>query len=114
MRLKINGEDLELVYSFRSAIYFEQIAQHSLDLSNFTANDLITLFYAVVVASLQKSKKPMIDMLTFMDVVDDSGGDKCITDFSNWYVGVLKEQYELLGEQQEDIKEEKKQVKKTS
>ena len=112
MTLKVNGEDLELVYSFRSSIYFEQIANHSLDLTNFTSNDLVTLFYSVVVASLQKAKKPIISMLDFLDAVDDNGGDKCIVDFSNWYVNILKNQYELLSDEKEDNKEEKPKGKK--
>ena len=114
MIFKLNENDsVELKYSFRSSIYFEQIANHSLDLTNFTANDLITLFYSVVVASLQKAKKPIISMLAFMDYIDDfNGGDKCIIDFSNWYVNILKNQYELLADEKEDKKEEKSKGKK--
>lgn len=96
MKLNIKGEDLELVYSFRSAIYFEQIAGKNVDFQNFTANDLITLFYSVVIASLQKAKKPIITMLDFLDAIDDNGGDKCLLEFSNWYTEIIKAQYEAL------------------
>ena len=106
MILKINNEDLELVYSFRSSIYFEQITGHSLDFNNFTANDLLTLFFSVVTASLQKVKKPIISMMEFLDVVDENGGDKCLLDFSNWYINVMKAQYEINDAELE--KEEKK------
>ena len=95
MTLKINGEDLELIYSFRSSIYFEQISNKSLDFNNFTGNDLMNLFYCVVIASLQKNKKPIIKMLDFMDAVDENGGDKCILEFSNWYIDTLNSQYEI-------------------
>ena len=44
MKLKINNEEIELVYSFRSAVYFEQIAGHNLDFTKMSQNDLITLF----------------------------------------------------------------------
>ena len=106
MILKINNEDLELVYSFRSSIYFEQITRHSLDFNNFTANDLLTLFFSVVTASLQKAKKPIISMMEFLDVVDENGGDKCLLDFSNWYTNIMKSQYEINDADLE--KEEKK------
>ena len=96
MKLKINGHDIELVYSFRSAIYFEQIAGKNIDFSNFNSNDVITLYYCVALASLQKAKEPVITMLDFLDTIDDNGGEKCLVDFSNWYVDIMKAQYEAL------------------
>lgn len=96
MKLKYNDKEIELVYSFRSAIYFEQITNKNIDFSNITANDVLTLFYCVFIASLQKNKMPICTMLDFLDVVDENGGDKCIVDFSNWYVSILTAQYELL------------------
>ena len=97
MKIKLNeNEDLELVYSFRTNIYFEQIQGKNIDFSNFTANDLITLFYCVFLSSLQKVKKPTISMMDFMDIIDDNGGDKCIIEFSNWYVGILQNEFEVI------------------
>lgn len=106
MILKINNEDLELIYSFRSSIYFEQISNHALDFNNFTSNDLLTLFYCTVIASLQKKKKPIISLDDFMDVIDDNGGDKCIYEFSKWYIKTMKAQYDVSDADLE--KEEKK------
>ena len=102
MTLKINNEDITLVYSFRSSLYFEQIAGHNLDFNTLTANDLVTLFYSVTIASLQKAKKPIITMLDFLDVIDDNGGEKCLTDFTTWYVDVLKAQYEVLAQEEDN------------
>jgi hypothetical protein len=113
MTLKINNEDITLVYSFRSSLYFEQIAGHNLDFNTLTANDLVTLFYSVVIASLQKAKKPVITMIDFLDVIDDNGGEKCLTDFTTWYVDILKAQYEVLA-QEEDKKTKKVSKKKTN
>ena len=112
MKLKIGNEELELVYSFRSSIYFESITGHSLDFTKLTSNDLITLFYSVVVASLQKAKQPVISMLDFLDAVDDNGGEKCLVDFSNWYIEIMKAQYELLTEEKEDKEKPLKEGKK--
>ena len=102
MTLKINNEDITLVYSFRSSLYFEQIAGHNLDFNTLTANDLVTLFYSVTTASLQKAKKPIITMIDFLDVIDDNGGEKCLTDFTTWYVDVLKAQYEVLAQEEDN------------
>lgn len=107
MTLKINdNENLELKYSFRSSIYFETISGHNLDLQNLTGNDLVTLFYAVFVASLQKEQKPIIDMITFLDIIDENGGDKTLLEFSKWYVAQIKIQWDL-----EESPEEEKQTK---
>lgn len=102
MNLQINNETIELVYSFRSNVYFEQIQGYSLDFTKLNSNDLITLFYSVTIASLQKAKKPIITMLDFMDVIDDNGGEKCIMEFSHWYIEVLKTQYEVLNDTEND------------
>ena len=96
MTLKINDENIELAYSFRSGIYFEQIAHKPLDLTNISSEDFVTLFYCIVLASLQKAKKPVITMLDFLDIVDDNGGEKCLMEFSDWYIAVMKAQYEVL------------------
>ena len=118
MIFKLNeNETVELKYSFRSAIYFEQITNRNVDFQNFTANDLITLFYSVVIASLQKAKMPIITMLDFLDAIDDfNNGEKCLLEFSNWYTGIMKTQYEAFSstetekEKNEKPKGKKKQV----
>ncbi len=100
----INGEELELVYSFRINLFYEELAGRSIDFNNITSNDLVNLFFSAVTASLQKAKKPTITMLEFLDVVDENGGEKCIVDFADWYVGVIKSQYEIMTD------DDKKQV----
>ena len=114
MKIKINNEEIELVYSFRSAVYFEQIAGHNLDFTKMSQNDLITLFYCVVIASLQKAKKPVITMLDFMDAIDENNGQKCIIDFSNWYVQTITAQYEVLNSMDDEKKQTNTGKKKTN
>lgn len=104
--MKINGEEIELVYSFRSNVYYEQITGHAVDFSKINSSDLITLFYCNVISSLQKAKKPTISMVDFLDAVDENDGEKCILDFSQWYVKEIQNQYEIL-ESTEETKEEK-------
>lgn len=114
MKLKIDGQELELVYSFRSNIYFEQITNKNIDFSNFSSNDLITLFYCVFISSLQKAKKPIISMVEFLDIIDDNGGDQCVLNFSAWYTEILKSQYEVIDsmDNEKENKETKKESKK--
>lgn len=113
MTLKINDENIELAYSFRSGIYFEQIAHKPLDLTNISSEDFVTLFYCIVLASLQKAKKPVITMLDFLDIVDDNGGEKCLMEFSDWYIAIMKAQYEVLTDDN-DKKPKKVSKKKTN
>lgn len=113
MKIKLNEtEELELVYSFRSNIYFEQIQGKTIDFTNFNSNDLITLFYCVFLSSLQKAKKPTISMMDFLDLVDDNGGEKCIVDFSNWYVDILQKEFEVMNSMSDDKEEQKTDSKK--
>lgn len=115
MTLKYNEKEIELTYSFRANIYFEQIQKKNIDFSNLDANDVITLFYCYFISSLQKKKEPMIDMLTFLDIIDDNGGEKCVMDFSNWLIDIMKTQYEIIGSMEDtDTKTEAntKQAKK--
>lgn len=114
MKLKINNEEIELAYSFRSGVYFEQIAKKPLDFTNISTEDFVTLFYCVVIASLQKAKKPVITMLDFLDAVDDNGGEKCLVEFSNWYIGIMKAQYEVLSQDEDNSKAKKVSKKKTN
>lgn len=114
MVFKLNENDsVELKYSFRSAIFFEQIQGKSIDFTNISMNDMIVLFFSVVSASLQKEKKNLITMLEFMDAIDDyNGGDTCILEFAQWYTKQLEAQYTSLAEN--DDKAKKKKTKKTS
>ena len=113
MKLKVGEEEVELIYSFRSSVYFEQITGHNIDFAKLSQNDLVTLFYCIFIASLQKSKKPIVTMLDFLDIIDDNGGDKAILDFSNWFIDVMKAQYEVLTDEN-DKKPKNVSKKKTN
>lgn len=112
MKFKIKNEEIELKYSFRINIFFEQIQGHSLDFAAISSEDLIVLFYCTVITSLQKEKKPIITMEDFYDAVDDNGGEHCIVDFSNWYIEIMKAQYEML--EMTETEEDKKKAKNTN
>lgn len=115
MKIKLNeNEELELVYSFRSNIYFEQIQGKNIDFTNFTSNDLITLFYCVFLSSLQKAKKPTISMIDFLDIIDENDGEKCILEFSNWYVDIIKKEFEVMNSMTDDKEEKPVDSKKKS
>ena len=111
MKLKYNNKELELVYSFRANVYFEQIQNKNIDFANLNANDVITLFYCYFLASLQKAKEPTVDMLTFLDIIDDNGGEKCISEFGAWLIKVMQAQYEVIGSMSNEEQSPKEEVK---
>ena len=111
MIIKINGEEIELQYLFRSNMYFEQIAGHKLNFENITAQDLSYLVYAVVYGTLQKLEKPVMTFLDFQNVRDDNGGDLFVYKFSQWYANEQKKQWDMINSFEED-KDSKKQSKK--
>lgn len=112
MKINVKGEEIELVYSFRSSIYFEEIAGHKLDYDNMSATDLAKLFYVNVYATMQKLGMPPVTYLEFQDVIDDNGGDICIYKFSNWYADVQKRNWELINSIEEEPDEKKQAAKK--
>lgn len=109
MKLKIKGEDIELLYLYRTVLFFEDIAGHNLDYGNMTQKDVMNLFYANVYATLQKMKKETITMIEFLDIIDDNGGERCVLQFASWYIENYKKDLETLT----DINVDDKPVKKT-
>lgn len=112
MKIKINNEEIELLYSFRMHLYFENLAQHSLDPSNMNSQDLAYLLYSVICATLDKQNKELPDWHTFLNIVDDNGGNVYMLKFVNWFVEQVKNEYILLEEKEDKDKEEQPVSKK--
>ena len=53
-------------------------------------------------------------MLDFMDAIDENNGEKCIIDFSNWYVQTITAQYEVLNSMGDEKKQTNTGKKKTN
>lgn len=94
MKIKIHDEEIELRYSMRSFIIYEEIVGKSLNLEDINSLTSITnLFYANVLATLQYYGKPLdFTYNDFWRYIDDNGGVKIITEFSEWYMKQLQAQ----------------------
>ena len=77
MKLNINGKDIELKYTLRAMIMYENIT--STVFSPKTISDIITLFYCVVLSS---SKDYSLTFETFLDWLDENTEE--LTNFSQW------------------------------
>ena len=97
MKINFRGQDLELHYSLRLFIIYENIIGQGLDVSkdinSFTS--ILTLFYSAIVATLQYNKMELdVTYDEFIDWLDDGAADK-IKEFSEWFIKNLAVQSEL-------------------
>lgn len=106
MKLKYQDKEIELLYSFRANIYFEQLQGKNVDFQNFSSNDMIMLFYCIFISTLQKNKMPIVSFTDFLDIIDDNEGDKCLINFANWYVEIIKNEYVLVSDMNDGVKNE--------
>lgn len=101
MKINFEGRTYAMHYSFRIGMLFEEIQNKNIDFSHLTQMDLITLFYAAFLATLQYHKvNNNVKFEDFMNWVDDNGGEQLIIDFTNWYVDALKQQAQIMGKKE--------------
>lgn len=88
MKLTINGKEIELKYTMRSMMLYENITDKSF--SPTTMTDLITFMYCVVVAS---SKDYSLKFDDFIDYIDENTA--ALNEFSAWIIKTMAVQDEL-------------------
>jgi hypothetical protein len=101
MKVEIENREIELKYTFRAYMIFEQITEHSFTGSNLS--DFITFFYSVLMAS---DRELAIDFDNFIEWLDDNP-DK-LNEFTEWMIANTKKQSELSNSKKE-VKDEKKE-----
>lgn len=77
MKIKINDKEIELKYSFRAIIMWEQIQEKPFQ--PVTASDVMIYMYCIVCSS-DKTVKITFD--EFLDYLDEN--PKVIEDFTRW------------------------------
>lgn len=83
MKITIKENEIELKYSYRALMIYENIQKQSFNPKTLT--DIIVFFYAIVVSS-SKGKEVLFD--DFMDWIDEN--PTSITEFSNWLADIFK------------------------
>lgn len=106
MRVLIKDKDIELKYSFRAMMLFEEITKKSFSLNGM--KDLIVYFYSTIIAS---DKDLDIDFDWFMDWLDSD--PETLNDFSNWVLdhGKKNEQFRTHTEESDKNSDLKKNSK---
>ena len=85
MTITINDKDIELKYTLRSMMMYENITGKTFAPEG--VSDILTFFYCVVVASAKNYELKFDD---FLDVIDDNQ-DK-LNEFSLWLTNVVATQ----------------------
>lgn len=108
MKIKIKDKDVELRYSYRALMIYEEILGESFTEPK-TFKEIMVFFYSVVLAS-SKSKDILFD--DFMDWIDSS--PEVFSEFIQWLKSVFEQQAFLLKgrNQQETAKKAKKSLEK--
>ena len=96
MEIVIKNKVIDLKYSFRALMIYENITQKSFNPKGIS--DVVVFFYSVVVAS---TKDTTLSFDDFIDWLDDNA--TAINDFSVWLTSVFNAQSGLVNK---DIKPE--------
>lgn len=83
MKITIKDKEIELKYTLRSMIMYENITEQTFNPTTMT--DIITYMYCVVIAS---SKDYSLKFDEFIDYIDDN--PSIITEFGTWIQEVVK------------------------
>ena len=117
MKIQVNGKDMELHYSMRSFVIYEEITGRSLNLEDINSlSSIVNLFYANVLASMQYNGMELtMTYNDFWNYLDDHNGPMLIKEFSEWYMKHLEAQADfnnLKPKDEKEIKEGSKKLKK--
>lgn len=108
MKVKIGEREIEMHYSFRMYILYENRLGESVDftkLNNYTYT--LNLFYCAVLSSMQYHKMELdLEFDEFMDWADTKEGMSTIPEFLGWYFENFKFQEEILSNAEEKLKAE--------
>lgn len=109
MKININNHELELLFSIRMMINYEQKFNKPIDFEHINDIDIcIGAFWACVNASLEKQKiDEVVKLDDFKDWIDDNGGIFTTNKFGLWVTKKLQEQWEYINEQDKKEEEEK-------
>lgn len=106
MRISINDREIELKYSFRALIIYENIQNKTFAPQSMT--DILVFFYCVIIGSDRDVQFSFDD---FLDMIDKK--PELVTEFSEWLTKELNKD-SVLESKEEDSKNEEESKKKMS
>lgn len=100
MKIQINNTEIELRYSFKALMMYENIQKESFNPK--TLSDIVVFMYSVVLASAPKNATILFD--EFIEWLD--ANPNSITDFATWLADVITKQQTLAPEIKQEVKAE--------
>lgn len=89
MKVNIKGKELELFYSMRVYLIYEQITGQTLSLQGGSYTVSVNLFYATILASMQHYHLDLdFEYNEYLDWLDVQGMD-LIKDFIEWFLKIM-------------------------
>ena len=108
MKINIKDQEIEMKYSFRSLIIFEEITGKTMTVPD-TLKDILILFYSIILSSAKGSLQDFTwDM--FMDWLDEN--PEITIEFTQWLKDVLEAQNSITEKHSKGV--EKKTRRKSS
>ena len=113
MKINIKGKEVELHYSMRSFVIYEEITGKSLNFEDINnLGSVINLFYANVLATMQYNNMNLdLTYNDFWNYIDENGGAELISEFSQWYMNQLQAQADFNNRKPKKPDKEKKASK---
>lgn len=89
MKINIKGTDLELFYSMRVYLIYEQITGNTLSLKDGSYTVSVNLFYSAILASMQHYHLDLdFEYNEYLDWLDEQGID-LIKEFIEWFLKIM-------------------------
>ena len=115
MKVKILDKEIQLFYTMRMMIIYENITGESVDFMDMkSVKQLSTLLLSCIIASAKKQQIEFnITYDEYADWLDDNGGYVILNDFATWLANEIQTKYSLLAEQKEkdDFPKSRKKAK---
>lgn len=90
MKITIKGKEVELKYSIRALIMYENIENKTFQPTSL--QNLMTFFYVIVLAS---SKDYSLTFDEFLDFVDEDQNNNLLNEFAGWLNDITENQNKL-------------------
>ena len=102
MKINIKGTDLELFYSMRVYLIYEQITGSTLSLKDGSYTVSVNLFYSAILASMQHYHLDLdFEYDEYLDWLDEQGMD-LIKEFIEWFLKIMNTNNSLTEKQMDE------------
>lgn len=93
MKIKIGDREVELKYSFRALMLYENIQKKSFEPK--TTTDVLVFMFCVIMGS---DKDIKLDFNEFLDMIDNN--PQLVVEFSNWLTSEINKQNTLSADEE--------------